>query len=161
MITQSQLKAMIDYNPETGEMYWRERKQGRKFGLLGSLDGKGHLRICINGKQHAAHRLAWLYVHGEWPKDQIDHINCVKTDNRIANLREATNAENMRNVGKQSNNTSGIKGVSWHKHTRKWRATIKVDGKSKHLGLFDCPELAALVYSEHAEKLHGEFARIG
>jgi len=103
--------------------------------------------------------LAWLFVHGFDPPQQIDHINGIRDDNRIANLRLATVAENSQNVGKQSNNKSGFKGVHWHARGKKFRAQIMANGKSKSLGLFHTAAEAAAAYDIAAAELHGEFAR--
>jgi hypothetical protein len=107
-----------------------------------------------------AHRLAWLWVHGRWPGCEIDHINSDGLDNRIQNLREATHAQNQRNQSKRSDNTSGLKGVSWHKRGKKWKAQICHMGKWHALGLYDCSEEAHKAYVAAAHRFHGEFARI-
>jgi hypothetical protein len=120
----------------------------------------GYWGIGIEGRSYAAHRLAWLYVTGEWPKDQIDHINCTRADNRFSNLREATNAENSKNSKISKNNTSGFKGVSWDQRNKKFIASIGVGGKLLYLGRFRDPRAASQAYREAAEKHHGEFARV-
>jgi len=155
------IQQVFNYDPDTGHLYWRERKQGRKFGAVGSKDKDGYLVVWMNRRKnrYPVHRIIWAYIHGEWPKDQIDHVNGAKDDNRLINLREATTAQNMRNVGKQSHNTSGFKGVSWHKLRNKWRSDIKINGKQLSLGLFNTPEEAYLAYCDAAKKLHGDFAR--
>lgn len=160
-MTPEEAQDTFRYDPETGEVYWKERKQGRKFGPIGTHDRDGYLVIWMNERKnrYPVHRIAWVIARGKWPDDQIDHINGVKDDNRLSNLREATNAENMRNVGKQSHNTSGLKGVSWHKRTKKWRADIKENGKRIWLGLYDCPAAASFLYQINADKIHGKFAR--
>lgn len=162
------IRENMDYNPETGVLTWTVRKQGRVIGKpIGSFDKDGYLIIKksengrFNGKKKrfCVHRIIWIWVHGKEPNDQIDHINGNKSDNRLCNLREADTAENMRNVGKQSHNTSGWKGVSWHKLRSKWRADIKVNKKQIALGLFDCPAAASFAYQIAADIYHGKFAR--
>lgn len=90
--------------------------------------------------------------------EQVDHINHDTLDNRRENLRLATRSQNLMNRIKQQNNTSGYKGVSWHKHSQKWRATIKIGSRHTHLGLFDTPKDAYDAYCKAADELHGEFA---
>jgi len=126
--------------------------------VAGHKLSEGYLQISANSKIYFAHRLAWLYITGEWPKDSIDHINEIKHDNRFFNLREATRSQNMMNRGALKNNTSGLKGVSLKKSSGKWRARVGIRGKSKHLGYFNNPEDAYKAYCEAAKKLHGEFA---
>jgi hypothetical protein len=159
MLKHEDILRIFDYNPETGVLLWRERKQGRRLGSLGSYDKDGYLIVGINYNKYPVHHIAWMYVKGVWPKDKLDHFNQNKSDNRISNLREATNAENMRNVSKWSHNTSGLKGVSFHNLRKKYRATIKVNGKAMHLGLFECPAVAHFEYQIAANIHHGEFAR--
>lgn len=156
MITQSLLKELLHYDMDTGALTWVADQRGhiRAGANAGSRRPNGYLSIKIRQRRYYAHRLAWLYVYGEWPKDQIDHINGVKDDNRIANLREATHAKNGQNRTKQSNNSSGFVGVSWHSRDRKWQATIKIDGANKHLGCFDAPEAAHAAYCAAKAKYH-------
>lgn len=103
----------------------------------------GYLGICIGPKRWQAHRIAWALHTGAWPKDQIDHINGIKTDNRACNLREATNSQNGKNLGLSKANKSGVKGISFEKYTEKWKASIRVNGKSISIGRFDSIEDAA------------------
>lgn len=153
MLTQERLKELLDYNPETGVFVWRVSKGTRKAGrVAGAVNITGYVDIAIDGKKHRAHRLAWLYTYGCWPNKDIDHINRIRTDNRIENLRDTD--KNEWNRDKQVNNTSGYTGVSWHKWTKKWIAKIKVYGKNTHLGLFDTPEAANAAYMAAKEKLH-------
>lgn len=161
-MTPEDVRRIFCYDPETGLLFWRERKQGRTFGAVGRKDKDGYLIFKMNWRKDrfCVHRVAWAYVHGKWPADQIDHINGDKSDNRLCNLREASTTENMRNVGKQSHNTSGLKSVSWHKLRKKWRATIKVDQKKIHLGMSECPAAAHFIYQIAADKYHGSFARV-
>ena len=162
MITQKRLQELLHYNPSSGDFVWLVSASNRvKVGdRSGCLSGRRYLVIRIDGKLCLAHRLAWLYVHGEFPPDQIDHINGIKHDNRLSNLRPATHSENMRNQRIPSNNTSGYKGVRWHKPTGKWQAYIKVDGIQKHLGLFTDIADAVAAYAAASKKYHGEFSRV-
>lgn len=107
-----------------------------------------------------AHDLVWLYVHGRWPEDQIDHINMIPDDNRLKNLREATNAQNGANRRKHRDNTSGFKGVTWSAERKKWVASIGVNNKSIALGRYAKIEDAVAAYAEAARRYHGDFARL-
>ena len=136
-ITQERLKELLEYNKNTGIFYWRINKQSRKAGTVaGHINKYGYVRIMLDKRQYQAHRLAWLYCYGSFPVEQIDHINHNKSDNRICNLREASEVDNHKNRPKQLNNTSGCTGVSWYKPTSKWGAYIQVNGKSITLGYF-------------------------
>lgn len=138
------LKSLLRYEPDTGLIYWVAKGKGMiKKKSAGTLLHSGYLGICIGPKRWQAHRIAWALHTGEWPKDQIDHINGIKTDNRACNLREATNSQNGKNLKLSKANTSGHKGVCFDKQTGKWRATIRVDGKSISIGRFDSIENAA------------------
>jgi hypothetical protein len=153
MLTQERLKEILDYNPETGVFVWRVSKGPCEAGgKAGTVNNNGYVHIKIERKLHQAHRLAWLYTYGCWPDKDIDHINRMKTDNRIENLRDTD--KNDWNRDKHSNNTSGYPGVSWYKRSKKWRAKITVSGKQMHLGLFDTPEAANAAYMAAKEKLH-------
>jgi hypothetical protein len=127
---------------------------------LGGIDGKGYWRLGVDYVRHSAHRLAWLYVYGEWPEGEVDHINLIRTDNRIANLRLATTALNKRNTRVRKNNLVGFKGVSWHACSRRWRSRIYLNGKEVNLGLYDTPEEANAAYLAAAREHFGDFARV-
>lgn len=140
MITQEQLKNELFYNQETGIFTWN--KKSRKGGFAAgrecsSVDAHGYIQINILGKVHKAHRLAWLYMAGEHPAGQIDHINHDRKDNRFVNLRVVTNMDNNKNKPIQKNNTSGFVGVTLFKRINKWRAYIVVLDKQIHLGYFE------------------------
>jgi HNH endonuclease/AP2 domain len=144
ILTQQELKRQLHYDPLTG-----------LFSKSGHSDKNGYLIIVIKGKTYKSHRLAWLYVHGEWPKNQIDHINCLVQDNRIENLRQATNAQNCQNQKNiRINNKSGYKGVYWHKASGKWAAGICKSMKIIHIGLFNTAIEASQAYLELKAKLH-------
>lgn len=166
-LTHGYLKECLDYDPETGVFTWREREDrssqwnGRFAGkVAGYCGAKGYWKIRINDRARNAHRLVWLYMTGQFPHDQVDHINMDRADNRWCNLREATNAENNRNRRISPTNRSGRKGVDWHRSSGKFRAQIKVDGKKIHIGIFDKIDDAASAYAAAAERYHGEFARV-
>lgn len=160
-LTVEEVRDVLDYCKDTGLFHWKKRN-GRRIRVgspAGSIDGWGYVQICINKRGYKAHRLAWLYVHGTWPKNQIDHINNDPSDNRLKNLREATQAQNMANRSVGINNTSGFKGVQRLWYSRQWRASIRAHGATYNLGLFDTPELAHEAYFEAAKRFFGEFAR--
>lgn len=132
----------LNYDPETGLFTWKATNRrgfvGRQAGCFCPRDG--YIRIRINSKLELAHRLAWNMTYPEdpvGPDGQIDHINHIRTDNRIVNLRKASNTENSRNASLGSNNTSGALGVWFEKRRNKWAVEIKVDRKKIHLGQFD------------------------
>lgn len=154
-LTAEYLRSILDYEPETGIFTRKVRTAARvKVGdVAGSLDGGGYLQIRVQSQRYRAHRLAWLYVYGAWPKDQLDHINRIRTDNRIANLREASHKQNNQNKSKQSNNTSGHPGIYRHKRISKWRAQIKHNQKHISLGYFENLE-EAIAARKAAEKLY-------
>ena len=148
------LKSLLRYEPETGLIYWVAKGKGMiKKKTAGTKLYSGYLGICIGPKRWQAHRIAWALYHGEWPKDQIDHINGIKTDNRICNLREATNSQNGKNLGLSKANTSGYKGISFEKYTGRWKASIRVDGKSISIGRFVNIE-DAIAARKAAEQYH-------
>jgi hypothetical protein len=160
-LTAERLRKLLDYDPKTGKFSWKARTSARvSIGrLAGNVSVNGYIEIGIDGTSYTAHRLAWLYVTGEWPPKEIDHINGQPTDNRFTNLRAATVSENQMNKKMPINNTSGVKGVTWHERGKKWMASIGVNKRSIYLGLFTHLEDAAAAYERAAEKYFGEFAR--
>lgn len=160
-LTAERLRELLHYDPETGIFRWKVAR-GRKApagSVAGSLESKGYNQIKIDGRTYMAHRLSWLYFMERWPTDQIDHINGEKADNRFANLREATGAENSHNRRIPRHNTSGVKGVSFDKRYGKWRAELQWDGKSHYLGMFNAIEDAAAAVEAARRLHHGAFAR--
>lgn len=137
-ITQERLKELLHYDPETGVFTRLVQTSNcvRVGDVAGSAHNRGYLTIWMGGGPNLAHRLAWLYVHGEMPEGKLDHHDRDRSNNRIANLRPATNSQNGLNRGILANNTSGHKGVSWDKYAQKWHARISVDGNTYSLGLF-------------------------
>lgn len=138
MLTQKRLKQLLSYYPDTGDFTWlKYRNYQATIGQVAGYKNKeGYIVICIDNKIHLAHRLAWLYIHGEWPQNQIDHINGVRHNNKINNLRLATNQENQKNRKLQKNNKSGITGVIWYKQTNRWMARLQHNSKNVHLGFY-------------------------
>lgn len=137
MLTQNKLKSVLHYCSDSGVFTWTNPSKHVKYHkgkTAGKVAKNGYVYIGIMGKAYLAHRLAWLYMYGAFPNDQIDHINGNTVDNRMSNLRDVSNLENSRNMKRQINNTSGVTGV--HKSTKrdKWVAKIKVKGKVIALG---------------------------
>jgi hypothetical protein len=151
MITQEQLKEKLIYFSKEG--YFIRLPLGNVAGY----NENGYVKLKIKGKAYFAHRLAWLYMTGEMPKNCIDHINGIKHDNRFSNLRECTRQQNNLNVPLKANNKSGYKGVSWFKPMKKWRATGYLNKKSIHLGYFTNPEDAHNEYKKFIDEHHKEF----
>jgi hypothetical protein len=158
----AKLREWLRYNAETGEFFW-VKCPGKKMHpgkSAGWMMGSGHTSVSLGGRKMQAHRLAWLFVHGQDPGGKaIDHINGNRSDNRIANLRLATPLENNRNQGKRSGTSSAYKGVSWYKRKKKWVAQIRMNGRSTHLGYFHDEEAAHYAYCAAAAREFGEFAR--
>lgn len=167
MLTQANIKEILHYCHETGVFTWIRKSKLKHNASIGNVAGyrhhTGYRLIGINNKQYSSHRLAWLYMTGEWPVVFIDHINGIKDDNSFLNLRLANRVENSRNRGAQASNTSGYKGVTWNKAAQKWQAQIGIGGskKLKYLGLFDNPKIAHKKYCKAALVLHGEFSNTG
>lgn len=158
-ITHSELLELIRYDPKTGKMFWiKARPKIRVGDEVGYLHHKGYRACEIRGKQYAIHRLAWFYMTGEWPKDQIDHRNRKRADNRWKNLREATNGQNRANSA--CKNKTGFKGVRYHPWIKDnpYEAAIRADKIRHYLGCFPTAEAAHEAYKEAAQRLHGEFA---
>jgi hypothetical protein len=161
MLTADRLRACLSYDAQTGEFRRLLARGNCRVGeVAGTISGSGHRVIRVDGRSYKAARLAWLHTFGEWPSPHIDHINGVRSDDRLRNLRPATPAQNSRNRQPHKTRTSGhLKGTYWHKANRKWTAAIMVDGSQTYLGSFDCPAAAHLAYVVAADKFHGEFAR--
>ena len=138
MLTQKRLKELLNYDPETGVFTWRKTvgSRGIAGSVAGSLRKNGYVSIMVDKTSVYAHRLAWLYVYGEMPSKEIDHINHSKTDNSISNLRCVSHAQNGKNTSIPSDNKSGAVGVIKDKINNKWMAYINANGKRIHLGRF-------------------------
>ena len=162
------IRSILDYSPETGEFRWKVRSDVPKEcntrwagKITGCPNVKGYILIGINGRLYYAHRLAWLYMTGECPYDDVDHRDVNSSNNKWENLRRGTRTLNHGNRKISSKNTSGLKGASIFRRDGTWRAQIQVKGKNIHLGYYSTPEEAHKVYMEAAKKFFGEFARAG
>ena len=160
MIDLKTLKSILDYDPATGIFTWRVKTSKKVVAgkQAGGINVAGYVVIGIDGKTYYAHRLAWFYMTGDWPS-QVDHEDNVKTNNRWSNLRIASHQQNVLNAKLSKNSTSGRKGVSWHKGAGRWSAYIILDGKKRHLGLFDSPDEAHKSYITAATAAQPDFAR--
>tara|TARA_R110000868_G_scaffold74441_1_gene215305 strand:- start:1852 stop:2367 length:516 start_codon:yes stop_codon:yes gene_type:complete len=160
MLTQERLKELLHYDPLTG-LFTRLVPTGGR-GKVGDVagcvkvdrNGKSYRQIVIDYKTYLAHRLAFLYMNGELPTDQVDHEDGAGLNNIWTNLRHATNQENGKNQRLQAANTSGQTGVGWHKREKKWRARIKLEGIDNHLGYFIDKD-GAIAARKAAEIIHG------
>lgn len=167
-LTADFVRSALDYDPLTGEFRWKHRhemppKWNTKWAgkCAGFTSSEGYLHITLtlphDRSAYSAGRLAWLITHGTWPPHQIDHINGVRSDNRLTNLRLADNGENNRNRGAQSNNICGHRGISRYSFGR-WRARIAYNGKQYELGVFSSLEEAITARKKAEAEVHGRFA---
>jgi hypothetical protein len=165
VIKQSDLRCLFKYRKRDGELVRRistspNAPKGSVAGTINKVNGYRY--IHLNGSKRTAHRLVWIFHHGPIGKGlQVDHINGVRGDNRIENLRLATQSENTCNSKLTSRNTSGFKGVCWDKKRCMWFVRVSVFGKPRGFGYYENLELAALVASEAREKYHKEFCNHG
>ena len=161
MIDAGTLRALLDYDPETGVFRWRVTTSNRAVvgSVAGSLNGGGYRHICVRGRTYGAHRLVWLYVHGVWPCGDIDHINRDTADNRLTNLRAASRAENLMNAKKREGARCSLKGVT--RVRDRYKARVFLGGKETHLGYFATEQEAHDAYCAAAAKEFGAFHRAG
>jgi len=159
-LTQKRLKEALDYNESNGIFIWKNPhlKSKHRIGEIAGSNTTGYCKINVDGKSYPAHHLAWFYIYGEMPK-KIDHIDGNGLNNAISNLRLTTAYQNSWNMKITKRNTSGIKGISWYKATKKWSVEIMAQGKKIFLGRFEDLEFAELIVNEARAKYHGEFAR--
>lgn len=148
------VSAYLRYDPTTGLLHWKISSGKAKAGSVAGCEAKGYILVGIGGRLLKAHRLAWLLHFGRNPDGDIDHINGVRSDNRIENLREATHSQNMHNRRADKDNGAGIKGVCWNRWKNKWMAYVN----GKHLGYFANQRDAESTVQTARERLHGQFA---
>lgn len=161
-VTVDFIRQILDYDLETGLFTWRHRADAsRKWNSkwagkpAGSICKYGYVVIKINGTAYMAHRLAWLHANGSWPNEFLDHKDMVRSNNRLSNLRPCNGSQNKANMRTRVDNRTGLKGVTFMKDRKKWRATLQPIS----LGDFDCPAAAHFAYVVAADKKYGEFAR--
>lgn len=173
ILTPRLVRRLIDYDPDTGHMAWKVRGRSvlsstdahslaamARFNsrwagtpALASINAHGYRHGSIMGRTYTAHRVAMCIYHNRWPADLVDHINGIKSDNRIENLRFATRSDNQRNCKRSSRNKSGFTGVAWHASSGKWHAYIFDNGQSKSIGYFDCKQQAVDARKQEAARL--------
>jgi len=156
-LTAELVRELLDYDPETGVFLHRTKRRGSKQGsVVGTKTANGYRSVAIHKKQYLAHRVAWLYVHGEWPTGQIDHINGIRDDNRLCNLRDVPQNINMQNqrVAHKCKTSTRLLGVYYEKKSGRWYSQIRIDGKSRHLGTFATDIEAHEAYLQAKRKLH-------
>lgn len=152
LISAEELRRALSYDPVTGVFRWI--KKVTVGSIAGSTNARGYRLVHVNGVHYLAHRLAWLYVKGEWPAEVIDHINGDPSDNRFINLRACSRAENQQNRKPNSNNTTGVPGVYYCKKDEKWVARIRKNGKHIRIGAFKSKEEAGEAYLDAKKRVH-------
>jgi hypothetical protein len=164
-LTAERLRNLLHYDPATGVFAWRVSDGHRRIvgAAAGGKNSEGYRKIRIDGRRYPAHRLAWLYEHGKWPDNQVDHRYGNRSDNCLANIRPANSSQNRQNAALSKNNMSGYKGVSFdaRSRSRPWLARITHNGRTRHLGYHPTAEAAHAVYCSAAAGLFGEFANFG
>lgn len=160
-ITQEQAAEFLRYEPETGRLVWIKKASDKT--MIGKRAGwqrspGGYRQVGFKGQILYEHRLIWLLVTGRFPACQVDHINGIKDDNRLENLREASSSQNIVNIGAKRDNKSGAKNVHWCRTKQRWVAKVKLNGRTKHAGEFRDYEQAVEAAAAARAALHGEFA---
>ena len=155
MIEPSSLLDLFLYDADSGLLYWKKSMK-----LAGTKRKDGRMQVQVFGRVFLSHRIVWAIHHGSWPSFFVDHIDMDKMNNKISNLREATKEENSRNTKKKKTNTSGLKGVSFHRLSGKWRADINLGMKQVSLGLFCSKEDAYAAYCKASKDYHGDFSNL-
>lgn len=145
------LREVLDYDPVSGQFRWKVQlsPRGSSGSLAGSQRPSGYIQISVDGEQHYAHRLAWMYVTGSFPKEHVDHVDGKRSNNAFKNLRECNRRENG-----QNRSSASVKGCTWDKQKGKFRAQIGVDGKIVNLGLHSTMEDAQSAYASAKRELH-------
>lgn len=144
LLTYKRLREVVRYDRCSGLFYWKISTGKAKRGYVaGHTDSNGYTKISIDSVKHFAHRLAWFYCHKEWPKNNIDHIDRCRNNNRLSNLRDVGQSLNGLNSPLRRNNSSGHTGVSYDPRRNTWIAYVNKDGRKKHLGAYDNPKIAA------------------
>lgn len=160
-LTHDMLLERLHYNPTTGHFTWRVGGSGTPIGATAGTRGSaGYIMICVNRRSYPAHRLAWFYMYRHWPNAEIDHIDGVRDNNAISNLRDVSRSENQRNQYRCRKSKSGALGVHWSAPHKAWRVAIHIDGRTRTIGLYKDIEEAKAARKE-ANKKHGYSDRHG
>lgn len=164
MITHERLLELLTFDPETGKFHNRIKRSdkiipGEEAGCYPA--DRRYAVIGIDGIRYYLHRLAWFYVHAEWPEGELDHRDNDGFNNRISNLRLATSNQNQHNTRIPKNNTSGVKGVCWDKKKGKWMASISINRKNKFIGYFSDIKIAERAIQQQRQLIHQEFYNHG
>ena len=155
MITQEHLQYLFTYDKQVGHLVRNFRRGKAQKGTYSTCkDRDGYIVLGVDGKTYREHRLIWMYHYGKFPEHDIDHINWVRDDNRIENLRDVTKSQNKQNSPVQKNNKCGVKGVWIHKQTKKWCASIYINGKNKYIGSYKSLEEAEAAYKAAKKIVH-------
>lgn len=160
MVTDSRLKHLLTYDPDSGLFFWnvpRKRGQVKAGDVAGYVGKNGYVIIGIDGREYFAHTLAWFYVTGEWVTG-LDHKNRKRDDNSFTNLRKATQSEQNANTSIRSDNASGVKGVYFDKRRNSWQVEISFEGNKYYLGAYKDLEIAKQVAEDKRRELHGSFS---
>lgn len=155
-LTAERARELLSYDQDTGFFTWNvSRGRCAKGDVAGCLNPQGYIQIMVDGLNYTAHRIAWLIVHGNWPNNEIDHLNGLRDDNRLANLRDVTATINQQNIRRaRSDNHTGLLGASWNKENKKFVSSIRVSGKRITLGSFPTAEEAHAAYLRAKRELH-------
>lgn len=149
------IDSFLNYDPDGGQFTWKVSSGTVKAGAVaGTVTKNGYLKISICGKSYRAHRLAWIIMNGNSPSDQLDHIDGNRLNNSISNLRECSNLQNGQNKRSKPGSSSKYLGVHWNSRIMKWQASIKINGVSKYLGVFDDEEDAYSAYKSEKNLIH-------
>jgi hypothetical protein len=156
------IRDILSYNPENGHFVWKKNRYRAKAGFrAGHRRPDGYWAITVFGHSYRAGRLAWFFTHDEWPSNEIDHINGVRDDDRIENLRVATRSQNVANTKKKCSSRNLLKGVSTARRGKRYVAQIRINGKNTRIGAYDSEKEAHDAYVAAAQKEFGPFARAG
>ncbi len=156
-ITAQRLREVLHYEESTGEFHWKVSRQGTNGvgSIAGSINSDGYRVICVDGVVYKAQRLAWLYAHGRWPVGDVDHINGLRGDNALINLREATRTQNIANQ-RRRRPFPYPRGVTAMR--RKFAAHIRRGGRLCHIGMFKTADEAHAAYQQAHKDFYGEYS---
>jgi hypothetical protein len=161
-LTVERLREVLAYDPDTGVFIHKLSNPRTPEGsVAGWGSPNGYVRISVDDSKYLAHRLAWFHTYGQWPSGFIDHVNRDKSDNRIANLRQATKSQNSGNAIRRKDNKTGTRGVYWHKVANKFAAQLQINKKNITLGYFTTVEEAKAAYEAAAKEYFREFFHAG